>query len=411
MPIWLEFFSCRRCGVRRGCDMGVNVPAGYKQTEVGVIPEDWNCSVLGEILKFQRGFDLPHRLREKGDIPIITSSGFGEYHSKSRVQGPGVVTGRYGTIGEIFYIENEFWPLNTTLYVKDFFGNYPLYISYLLRRVDFHAHSGKSGVPGVNRNDLHEVGVAIPSVKAEQQAIAEALSDADALIESLDQLIAKKRQIKQGAMQELLTGKRRLPGFGGEWEMRRIGELADMGSGGTPSSSNPSFYDGDIPWVAISDMTKGGKFISQTERNLSNEGFFNCAAQMFPAGTVLYAMYASLGECSISSVPLSSSQAILGIRVGEKLNGEFLYYYLQSIKPRVKTLGQQGTQANLNKGMVQNFSLQLPPLIEQTAIATLLSDMDSELAALESRLAKARHIKQGMMQELLTGRIRLLPKQ
>ena len=242
----------------------------------------------------------------------------------------------------------------------------------------------------------------------EQRAIAEALSDADALIEFLDQLITKKRQIKQGAMKELLTGKRRLPGFSGEWEVRRIGELADMGSGGTPSSSNPSFYDGEIPWVAISDMTKGGKFISFTERNLSNEGFSNCAAQMFPAGTVLYAMYASLGECSIASVPLSSSQAILGIRVKEMLSGEFLYYYLQSIKPKVKTLGQQGTQANLNKGMVQDFSLQLPPVIEQTAIATVLSDMDTELAALESRLAKARQIKQGMMQELLTGRIRLL---
>ena len=260
----------------------------------------------------------------------------------------------------------------------------------------------------INLRDIQKVAAVIPPTTSEQRAIAEALSDADALIESLDQLIAKKRQIKQGAMQELLTGNRRLPGFSGEWEVRRLGELADMGSGGTPPSSNPSFYDGEIPWVAIADMTKGGKFISHTERNLSNEGFSNCAAQMFSAGTVLYAMYASLGECSIASVPLSSSQAILGIRVKEKLSNEFLYYYLQSIKPKVKTLGQQGTQANLNKGMVQDFSLQLPPVIEQTAIATVLSDMDTELAALESRLAKARQIKQGMMQELLTGRIRLL---
>ena len=242
----------------------------------------------------------------------------------------------------------------------------------------------------------------------EQKAIAEALSDADALIESLDQLLAKKRQIKQGAMQELLTGKRRLSGFHGEWEIKRLGDLADMGSGGTPPSSNPNFYDGDIPWVSISDMTKGGKLIASTERNLSIIGFSNCAAQMFPAGTVLYAMYASLGECSIASVPLCSSQAILGIRVKANLCSEFLYYYLQSIKPKVKTLGQQGTQANLNKRMVQDFSLQLPPIIEQNTIATVLSDMDTELTALEARLTKACQVKQGMMQELLTGRIRLL---
>lgn len=373
-----------------------------------MIPEDWLHHPLGKVLKLQRGFDLPHRLRIKGEVPIITSSGFGEFHSEPRVQGPGVVTGRYGTIGEVFYISEDFWPLNTTLYVKDFFGNNQLYIYYLLRRVDFHSHSGKSGVPGVNRNDLHEIIVPLPPTKAEQQAIATALSDTDALIESLEQLIAKKRLIKQGTMQELLTGKRRLPGFSGEWEVKRLGELADMGSGGTPPSSNSIFYDGDIPWVAISDMTNGGKFITFTERNLTNEGFSNCAAQMFSAGTVLYAMYASLGECSIAAVPLCSSQAILGIRVKERLSGEFLYYYFQSIKSKVKTLGQQGTQANLNKGMVKDFVLLLPPVSEQNAIATILSDLDTELTALESQIEKTRAIKQGMMQSLLTGRIRLL---
>ncbi|MBA4113319.1 MAG: hypothetical protein C0492_08185 [Verminephrobacter sp.] len=194
----------------------------YKQTEAGVIPDDWLHLSLGRVSKLQRGFDLPHRSRKKGEIPIITSSGFGEYHSESRVQGPGVVTGRYGTIGEVFYIQENFWPLNTTLYVKDFYGNDPLYISYLLRRIDFHTHSGKSGVPGINRNDLHEIVVALPPTRTEQEAIAKALNDADALIESLDQLISKKRKIKQGAMQELLTGKRRLPGFSGEWEVRTI---------------------------------------------------------------------------------------------------------------------------------------------------------------------------------------------
>lgn len=181
-----------------------------------------------------------------------------------------------------------------------------------------------------------------------------------------------------------------------------------MGSGGTPTSSVAAYYDGDIPWVSISDMTQGGKVLTATERNLSRLGLASCAAQIFPAGTVLYAMYASLGECSIAGVPLCSSQAILGIRPSNRLSNEFLYYYLTSLKPIVKSLGQQGTQANLNKGMVQDFSFHLPSLPEQTAIATVLSDMDAELTALEQRLAKTRALKQGMMQELLTGRTRLV---
>ena len=182
-----------------------------------------------------------------------------------------------------------------------------------------------------------------------------------------------------------------------------------MGSGGTPPSAVSAYYDGDIPWVAISDMTRAGKVITSTERNLTAIGLANSAAQMFPAGTVLYAMYASLGECSIAGVPLCSSQAILGIRPKSVcLDGTYLYYYLASLKNVVRALGQQGTQANLNKGMVQDFRLNLPPVAEQRAIAAVLSDMDTELAALEARRDKTRLLKQGMMQELLTGKTRLI---
>jgi type I restriction enzyme S subunit len=192
-----------------------------------------------------------------------------------------------------------------------------------------------------------------------------------------------------------------------EWEVKRLGDVADMGSGGTPPSSVPAYYDGDIPWASISDMTKGGKVILITDRNLTRAGFTNSAAQMFPAGTILYAMYASLGECSIAGIPLCSSQAILGIRPNQRLSGEYLYYFLTSFKGVVKTLGQQGTQANLNKGMVQDFRLSLPPLPEQTAIATALSDVDGLLDGLDRLIAKKRDLKQAAMQRLLTGQTRL----
>lgn len=267
--------------------------------------------------------------------------------------------------------------------------------------------SVRSGMPKINRTELAEFALGLPPLP-EQSAIATVLSDVDALLAALERLIAKKRDLKQATMQQLLTGETRLPGFHGEWELKRLGDVAEMGSGGTPTSSVAAYYDGSIPWVSISDMTQGGKVITVTDRNLSRLGFASCAAQMFPAGTVLYAMYASLGECSVAGVPLCSSQAILGIRPSNSLNNQFLYYYLTSLKPIVKSLGQQGTQANLNKGMVQDFRISLPSLQEQAVIATMLSDMDAELASLEQRLAKTRALKQGMMQELLTGRTRLL---
>jgi type I restriction enzyme S subunit len=265
----------------------------------------------------------------------------------------------------------------------------------------------QTGVPHTNLGILRAYRFPAPPLP-EQRAIAAALSDVDGLLGALDRLIAKKRDLKQAAMQQLLTGQTRLPGFKGEWVVKRLGDVAEMGSGGTPPSSVSAYYDGDIPWVSISDMTKGGKVILSTDRNLTCHGFANSAAQMFPIGTVLYAMYASLGECSIAGMSLCSSQAILGIRPRGNLSGEFLYYFLNSRKATVKTLGQQGTQANLNKGMVQDFHLSLPPLPEQTAIASVLSEMDAELAGLEQRRDKTRALKQGMMQELLTGRTRLI---
>src|SRR5689334_17809685 len=115
----------------------------------------WNEHELGEVITLQRGFDLPTQDRNAGNVPIVSSSGITGVHNEAKVKGPGVVTGRYGTIGQVFYVKQDFWPLNTTLYVKDFKGNDPLFVSFLLRTIDFEAHSDKSSVPGVNRNHLH----------------------------------------------------------------------------------------------------------------------------------------------------------------------------------------------------------------------------------------------------------------
>lgn len=192
-----------------------------------------------------------------------------------------------------------------------------------------------------------------------------------------------------------------------EWPQKRFVDLAKIGSGGTPPSNIARYYGGGIPWVSIADMTENGKYIERTKRTLTDEGLAIGAAKLYPAGSVLYAIYASLGECSIAKGCVSSSQAILGIVPGSGLDGEFLYYHLESIKPRVKMIGQQGTQSNLNAGMVRDFQIQLPELAEQRSIAEALSVADRLIASLERLIAKKRAIKHGMMQQLLTGNTRL----
>lgn len=268
--------------------------------------------------------------------------------------------------------------------------------------------TGTTSVAAIYTRDLLQLPFVCPP-GSEQRAIAEALSDVDDLLTALDRLIVKKCDIKQAAMQQLLTGRKRLTGDHGEWRRVRLGEVAAMHSGGTPRSDIKGYYDGDIPWVSISDMTSVGKYITSTERMLTQAGIANSAARIFPAATVLFAMYASVGECCIAASPVSTSQAILGIRASAGLSSEFLYYWLIGSKSQLRALAQQGTQSNLSKGIVQNLELQLPSLGEQVAIAAVLSEMDAELVKLEARRDKTRQLKLGMMQALLTGRIRLVP--
>lgn len=142
----------------------------------------WKELNLGDVIELKRGYDLPKGKRSVGVIPIVSSSGISDFHSEAMVKGPGVVTGRYGTIGEVFYIDGDFWPLNTTLYVCDFKGSDPRFISYFLRTLDFQAYSDKGAVPGVNRNHLHTAKVRIPALPV-QKAIARILDALDLKID------------------------------------------------------------------------------------------------------------------------------------------------------------------------------------------------------------------------------------
>jgi type I restriction enzyme S subunit len=144
---------------------------------------EWIQGALGDLIELKRGYDLPQQVRERGCIPIVSSSGISDFNSRAMVKGPGVVTGRYGTIGEVFYIEEDFWPLNTTLYVRDFKGNDPRFVNYFLKSVDYHSFSDKAAVPGVNRNHLHQAAICYPKAEAEQSHIANVLGAFDDKIE------------------------------------------------------------------------------------------------------------------------------------------------------------------------------------------------------------------------------------
>jgi len=382
---------------------------GYKQTETDTVSTKWKQITLGEAITFQRGYDLTNRNRKPGNVPVISSSGRNGTHNEAQATGPGIVIGRYGTIGEVFFIEEDFWPHNTTLFVKDFKGNNPRFLSFLLNTIDYKSFSGKSGVPGVNRNDLHEINVSIPLLP-EQRAIAAALGDVDALIASLDQLIAKKCDLKQAAMQQLLTGKQRLPEFSGEWEMKKLGKIANIQRGASPRPiDSPVWFDqnSSVGWVRISDVTKSGKYLLKTTQRLSLLGILH--SRPVRRGNLIMSICATVGRPIITEIDTCIHDGFV-VFDNLQIDKHFLYYILTFIEDDWSRHGQTGSQMNLNTGLINRTEFLAPTTHEeQKAIAGVLSDMDAEITALAAQRDKTRVLKQGMMQELLTGRIRLLP--
>jgi type I restriction enzyme S subunit len=262
----------------------------------------------------------------------------------------------------------------------------------------------------VNVEQIKNLQVPMPSAK-EQRAIAEVLSDVDELIAALDRLIAKKRAIKQGAMQQLLTGKTRLPGFSGSWDIKRLDNVAEIYNGGTPSTNQSEFWDGDVVWCTPTDVTAldGFKYLSRTARTITALGLKASSAELIPAHSIVMTSRATIGECAINTVPVATNQGFKSLVPFQDADVEFLYYLLQTKKRDFLSMCSGSTFPEISKSQVAAFEIELPAKkTEQSAIAAVLSDMDAEIAALEARRDKTRALKQGMMQELLTGRTRLV---
>jgi type I restriction enzyme S subunit len=272
----------------------------------------------------------------------------------------------------------------------------PRFVSYFLAsetpQRNFGALKDIGAKSGMNLTTVQKISLALPPSRSEQDTIATALSDADTYIESLEQLIAKKRLIKQGVMQELLTGRRRLPGFSGEWVLKQLGDVTHIKTGGR--NNEDKVEEGLYPFFVRSEII---------ER--INSYSHDCEAILVPGegriGSIFHYIH---GRFDVHQRVYAITQFNLNI------SGRYIYFYL------TKNFGVWAMQ-NTVKATVDSlrlptfttFEMLLPPTLdEQEAIAEVLGEMDAEIVILKSKLEKARQLKQGMIQELLTGKIRLI---
>lgn len=402
---------------------------GYKQTDVGTIPEDWLVRKIGAVctLVNGRGFK-PYEWRQTG-IPIIRiqnlngSEDFncytGSYDRKLEVEAGQLLFAWSGSRGTSFgphiwrgpfgLLNYHTWKIQVNEFeVSSQFFFYAL--KQLTTFIEGKAH-GASALVHTQKWEMEGFKVSMPPSKAEQEVIATALRDAEALVESLEQLLTKKRQIKQGAMQALLTGNKRLPGFSGDWSLRSLKEILEVPVTDGPHST-PKFLDQGIPFLSVNNLVEGQidwsevRYISVLDHK---EFSRKCKPRL---NDVLLGKAASVGKVAIVNADIDFNiwSPIALIRVKEDWSARFVYYQLQSpfVEKQIALLTNSSSQGNIGMGDIEKLSLMLPSAQEQSEIAELLADMDSELLTLEAKITKVRQLKQGMMQELLTGRVRLI---
>lgn len=413
---------------------------GYKQTEIGMIPEEWNIASLKDLSdgQFTYGVNapaIPYAPPLPNYIRITDISDDGRFICENRTsvdcQNPEMYTLKEN---DIVFARTGASTGKTYLYRKSdgdlVYAGFLIKASILPEKANskyvfdnLHTNrywdwvsvtSMRSGQPGINGNEYASYMIPCPSL-LEQERIAEALSDVDSLISSLEKLIAKKKAVKQGAMQELLTGKKRLPGFDREWDDYTIGKMGEFYSG-LSGKSKKDFDCGDAYYITFLNVLSNVKIdtsilasvdVRKNEsQNSVRKGdlFFNTSSET-PE---------EVGMCAVLDEELENTYLnsfCFGFRLFDNTHEPlFLSYYLNSSIGRkiMSVLAQGATRYNLSKNNFAETIIKLPTKEEQTAIASILSDMDNEIEVLEQKLEKTRQIKQGMMQQLLTGKIRLV---
>jgi len=396
----------------------MDLEPGYKQTEVGVIPEDWEVKQLGEIAHINMGRTPSRRINAfwgrgypwlsiadlKSKCVLETKEEITKLAITDMIPIPkGTLMMSFKlTIGKLAFAGHDMYSNEAICSFRNLKADAE-YLYGILSQTDF-ALYGKQAVKGytLNQESLNAVKIPYPPLP-EQRAIAATLSDVDALLAKLDALIAKKRDIKQAAMQQLLTGKQRLPGFSGEWEVKRFGDIA------TPRKDrlDPRKAGAQEFCIELEHIEQGaGRLLGS-----ASTGDQSSLKSIFQAGDVLFGkLRAYLRKYWLADREGVCSTEIWALMAHRRLvTPEFLFQLVtadQFIEAASTAYGTHMPRSDWN--VVKNYEVVTPELDEQTAIAAVLSDMDAELAALEARREKTRALKQGMMQELLTGRIRLL---
>lgn len=384
--------------------------------------EAWDLKPLEKIVALQRGFDLPTDRRTSGNVAVIGANGIVGTHDTmpAGIPVPGLMVGRSGSVGKLTYWDREYWPLNTSLYVKDFHGNDPKFLSYWLQLFPFKQYAEGVSVPTLNRNSVSDVLFPMPG-KGDQKTIASALDVVARGVELQVDLVTSLHELKRAAMRELFTR-----GLRGEaqkdseigllpssWNVVPLGTLGKIGGGTTPNRSRTEFWDGGtIPWITSGKMYE--REIWSSEVYVTPHGLTANSLPLLKPGALLIAIVGqgkTLGHCAILRIEATISRHVGYFQPDEALTTSgFIRAYLESIYDYLRQLasGNGSTRGALTAAILRDICIPVPPTLEeQVEISSILDAIEAKIALHQRKKIALEELLRGLLHKLMTGEIRV----
>ena len=418
------------------------VREGYKTTDLGVIPEAWSIKKLNNV--FERITDKNKDNYSDNVLTISAQMGLVNQEEFFNKNIASKNTSNYYLLNRGDFAYNKSYSAGYPMGAIKRLNKYdkgivsPLYICFRKKSElisgKFYEHffeytifdnaiasiaqegARNHGLLNVNIGDFFELPIIVPPIE-EQEKIASILSTVDEQIDNVNALIEKNKELKKGLMQTLLTKgightkfkKTEIGEIPEEWEINNLGNIVEVISGATPKTNINEYWDnGDIYWATPSDITSNGKYISVTEKTITENGLRNCSAKLLPIGSILMSSRATIGERCINTVPMATNQGFKSLVCKDGINNEFIYYYVDILKEKLIGLASGSTFLEVSKKVVEDIKIVIPSLEEQEKIASILSEVDKKIDGYENKKQKLEELKKGLMQQLLTGKIRVV---
>ena len=378
---------------------------------------DWQTVSLGDALTFQRGFDITKDEQRDGPYPVISSSGPKTTHAEFKVRGPGVIIGRKGSLGTVFYSDSDYWPHDTTLWIKDFHGNHPRFAYYFLQTMGFERLDAGASNPSLNRNHIHTIPVRFPPLPV-QRRIAGILSAYDELMENSQRRIRLLEAMARTLYREWFVhfrfpGHEKHPRVASPlgdipqgWEVKPFTEIADVLSGGTPKTDVAEYWDGEIPFFTPRDVPDCF-YVQDTDKHTNELGLSKCASELYPPDTVFITARGTVGKVALPSVPMAMNQSCYALRGKPGIPQRFLFLMTLQQVDYLKTNTGGATFDTIVVDTFRRMEVVKPARDVVARFAKKTDGIFEQVNTLQRQIQNLRRTRDLLLPRLLSGQVEL----